>query len=313
MHGSIGMESTLGQGSEFWVILKLARQLGVEMEPKNVQEFVGTRVLIVDDNETCRQFLHKQIIRWRMRNGSACKGEEALAMLSQAVAGKAPYDAIIDIQMPGMDGLALARKIKADPQLNETRLVMLTPFGKPIPNGELETAKIAACCAKPVRLSALFDSILQALTPSANGSKSNKMRHRVPLPLRKERILLAEDNLVNQRVALAHLRKLGYDADVASNGLEALEALKIKHFDIILMDCQMPEMDGYEATREIREREQIGEHTWIIAITANAMVGGREKCLTEGMDDYVSKPFRFEELRTALERGCGWASQRTRR
>ena len=314
MHGSIGMKSTLGQGSEFWVILKLARQLGAEIEPKNVQEFVGTRVLIVDDNETCRQFLHKQIIAWRMRNGSAGKGEEALAMLSQAVAEQAPYTvAIIDIQMPGMDGLALARKIKADPQLNETRLVMLTPFGKPIPNGELETAKIAACCAKPVRLSALFDSILQALTRSANASKSSKMRHRVPLQLRKERILLAEDNLVNQRVALANLRKLGYDADVASNGLEALEALKIKHFDIILMDCQMPEMDGYEATREIREREQIGEHTWIIAITANAMVGDREKCLTEGMDDYLSKPFRFEELRTALERGCGGASQRTRR
>ena len=313
MNGSIGVESIPGQGSKFWVTLKFSRQLGAEIEHKSVQEFVGMRVLTVDDNQTCRQFLHQQISAWRMRNGSAGAGEEALAMLGQAVAERAPYRvAIIDMQMPGMDGLSLARKIKADPQLSETRPVMLTPFGKPIPSGELETAKIVACCVKPVRPSALFDSILKALDRSADASKSRQMRKAVPLQLRKDRILLAEDNLANQRFALANLRKLGYEADVAFNGLEVLDALKIKQFDIILMDCQMPQMDGYEVTREIREREQIGERPWIIAMTANAMVGDREKCLKAGMDDYLSKPFRFEELRTAMARGSSQTGERAR-
>jgi CheY-like chemotaxis protein/HPt (histidine-containing phosphotransfer) domain-containing protein len=123
-----------------------------------------------------------------------------------------------------------------------------------------------------------------------------------PAVMRKERILLAEDNPVNQRVALGNLRKLGYEADVVANGLEVLDAMEIKRYDIILMDCHMPELDGYEVTREIRQREKNGRHVWIIAMTANVMVGDREKCLDAGMDDYVSKPLRRPELRTALER-----------
>ena len=123
------------------------------------------------------------------------------------------------------------------------------------------------------------------------------------LPLRKERILVAEDNAVSQQFTVANLRKLGYHADVVPNGIEALNALKIKQYDVILMDCEMPELDGYEATGEIRQQEKNGRHTWIIAMTAYATVGDREKCLKAGMDDYLSKPLRHEELRTALERG----------
>jgi two-component system sensor histidine kinase/response regulator len=306
MNGEIGVESAPGQGSEFWVKLRFLRPVEPEMEQPRIGEFAGAGVLIVDDNETSRQYLHKQIVAWRMRNGCAGTGEEALAILRTAAAGSAPYPvAIIDMQMPDMDGLTLARKINADPLLNATRLIILTPFGKPIPSQELKIAEVDACCAKPIRQSALFDCIVQVLSFRENGRQTVEPEHfagpLVPPPARIERILLAEDNVVNQLVALGNLRKLGYHADVVINGREVLNALETKPYDVILMDCQMPELDGYEATREIRQRERTGHRTWIIAMTANVMVGDREKCLAAGMDDYISKPVRRAELRTALE------------
>ena len=309
MNGSIGVESTPGEGSTFWVTLRFYCQAEAKMPPQNIHEFVDTRVLIVQDNETSRQFLHKQIIAWRLRNGCASTGEEALAMLHQSVAEKAPYSvAIIDMQMPEMEGLALVRKINADPLLSATRLILLTPFGKPIPTDELKTVNVAACCVKPVRQSALFDCMVQVLTRPTNASESRQpepsMRSAIPLSLRKERVLLAEDSVVNQQVALGNLRKLGYNADVAANGIEVLKAFERERYNIILMDCQMPDLDGYEVTREIRRRERSGNRAWIIAMTANVMVGDREKCLTAGMDDYVSKPLSAAELRAALERGA---------
>ena len=307
MNGSIGVESTPGEGSTFWVVFKFQLQVVAKIQPQSVHPFLDTRVLIVDDNETSRQFLHEQIIGWRLSNGCARTGDEALAMLHQSVAKEAPYSlAIIDLQMPEMDGLALARKINATPLLRETRLIILTPFGKPIPPDELETAGIAAWCVKPVRQSALFDCLVQALTGPANASESRLpelfSRSTGQSTLRSERVLLAEDNVVNQQVALGNLGKLGYHADVVANGLEVLDALQGKRYEIILMDCQMPGLDGYEATKEIRRRERSGHRTWIIAMTANAMVGDREKCLAAGMDDYLSKPVSRAELRAALER-----------
>jgi PAS domain S-box-containing protein len=308
MNGSIGVESTLGEGSTFWVKLRFSGQVEAGIPPQNMNKFIGTRVLIVDDNETSRQFLQKQITAGRLRGGCASTGTEGVAMLHQSVAEKTPYlVAIIDLQMPEMDGLALARKIASDPLLSATRLILLTPFGKPIPTDELKRANIAACCVKPIRGSVLFDCIIRVLTRPANAVETWQPEpvsmSTVSLP-RKERILLAEDNVVNQRVALGNLRKLGYSADVAADGIEVLEALEKQRYDIILMDCQMPELDGYEVTKEIRQRERRGTRTWIIAMTANAMVGDREKCLTAGMDDYVSKPLRRAELRAALERGA---------
>ena len=315
MNGSIGVESTPGEGSTFWVTFRFYRQVEAEIQSQSIHEFVDTRVLIVDDNETSRQFLHKQIIAWRLRNGCAGTGEEALAMLHQSVAEKAPYSvAIIDMQMPEMDGLALVRKINLDPLLSATRLILLTPFGKPVPTDELKAVNVAACCAKPVRQSALFDCLVQVLTRPVKSREPRQpepfMRPTAPLSLRKERLLLAEDNVINQQVALGNLRKLGYNADVAGNGIEVLKALEKKQYDIILMDCQMPDLDGYEVTKEIRRREREGHRTWIIAVTANAMVGDREKCLGAGMDDYISKPLRRAELRAALERG--WPDRRCR-
>ncbi len=304
MNGSIGVESTPGEGSTFWFTFWLYRQVEGKI-PQDAHKFVEKHVLIVADNECTRKFLHNQIIAWGLGNGCARTGEEALTMLHQSVAKRAPYPlAIIDLQMADKDGLALVRQINAESKLGETRLILLTPFGKPIPSDELKSVKNAVCCVKPVRQSALFDCIVQALNRPANASLSRQpeplMMSALPLSLRKEHILVAEDNVVNQQVALANLRKLGYKADVAANGIEVLNALKIKRYDIILMDCQMPALDGYKATEEIRQREQNGPRTWIIAMTANAMVGDREKCLTAGMDDYLSKPLRQEELRAAL-------------
>jgi len=185
------------------------------------------------------------------------------------------------------------------------------PIGKPIPIDEFKTVNVAACCIKPVRQSALFDCIVHALT-RANAGESPQpepfLKSTAPLPLRKASILLAEDSAVIQQVALGNLRKLGYNADVAANGVEVLQAFERKRYDIILMDCQMPELDGYEATREIRRRERGYNRAWIIAMTANAMVGDREKCLSAGMDDYMSKPLRRAELRAALERGTARAA-----
>jgi PAS domain S-box-containing protein len=315
MNGSIGVQSTLGKGSTFWVVFRLSRQTEPEAQPRSIAEFAGTRVLIVDDNETSRQFLHKQIMAWQLRNECARTGEEALAMLGRSVAEKSPYSvAIIDMQMPGMNGLELARKIKADRFTNATRLIMLTPFGKPIPTEELKTIQIAACCIKPVRQSALFDCLVQALTEPEKLNQSTikevSLRSADPSLLRGERVLLAEDNEVNQRVALGNLRKLGYGADVVANGTEVLSALQGKQYEIILMDCQMPVLDGYEATKEIRRREQGGRRSWIIAMTASAMVGDREKCLTAGMDDYISKPLSRVELQAALERAAAESGKR---
>jgi two-component system sensor histidine kinase/response regulator len=308
MHGSIGLESQPGAGSTFWVVFKFDRQSEAQTQPRSIRKFLDTRVLIVDDNENSRQFLHQQISAWGLSSCCARTGEEALAMLHQSAAKGGPYSvAIIDMQMPEMDGLTLARKINATPLLSETRLIILTPFGKPIPTDELKTVRIDACCIKPVRQSALLDCLLQVLArrparANETGLSELFMRSTGPQSPQRERVLLAEDNLMNQKVALGYLERLGYHADVAANGTEVLNALQVKRYEIILMDCQMPDLDGYEVTKEIRRREGRGNHTWIIAMTANAMVSDREKCLTAGMDDYLTKPIRRVELQAALER-----------
>jgi CheY-like chemotaxis protein len=274
------------------------------------------RVLVVDDNATNRQILRHQIFAWKMQKGSAASGFEALKILRAAAAAGAPYDlALLDMQMPEMDGMVLAKAIKADPAIARTRLIMLTSLGHRFEAEELRAAGLDAYLVKPVKQSRLFDCLADVMgrdqtDPAwAEGAEAPAEPPAAVPALPRLHILVAEDNQVNQKVAVAQLKKLGCTVDVVANGIEVLEALPRIKYDLIFMDCQMPEMDGYEATRAIRDREQDRAHPcrWkapvhIVAMTANAMQGDREKCLASGMDDYVSKPMRQTELRAAIER-----------
>jgi two-component system, sensor histidine kinase and response regulator len=309
MNGSIGLQSGPGEGSTFWVTLRFDRQIAPTVQSRDLDAFVHSWVLIADYNETNREFLHQQMIAWHLRSVTARTGAEALELLRRAATENDHCSiAIINLGPPDMDGLALIQKSNSDPLLADTHFILLTPFGKPIAADVLESLQNVACCVKPLRQSVLFDSIVRLLTYSTTTVKSRQpelsMKAAAPVLQRKERILVAEDNLINQQVAIGNLHQLGYQADIVINGVEVLQALEKKRYDIILMDCQMPGLDGYEATQEIRRRERSGKPAWIIAMTANVMAGDREKCLAAGMDDYLSKPLRRAELGAALERGA---------
>jgi CheY-like chemotaxis protein/HPt (histidine-containing phosphotransfer) domain-containing protein len=264
-------------------------------------------VLIVDDNATNRKILSHQLGSWGMVHAEVDSGARALDALRAAARRGEPYDlAVLDLMMPGMDGLELARAIKADPAVAGTRLVMLTSFGQRGQSATAREAGIEACLTKPVRQSQLFDCLATVMSQAPPTHAPPNLRAKPTLKgtqmLSNKLILLAEDNIVNQKVAVRQLLKLGYRADAVANGREAIEALGRIAYDLVLMDCQMPEMDGYEATAEIRRREGAARHTPIVAMTAHALEGDRAKCLAAGMDDYVSKPVRPEELAAVLER-----------
>jgi signal transduction histidine kinase/DNA-binding response OmpR family regulator len=316
MGGKIGVRSEPGMGSTFWFNARLEKQTGPAAPPPSIyfRDLFDLRVLVVDDNATNRQILRHQLFAWKMQKGSAANGFEALDLLRTAVADGKPYDlALLDMQMPEMDGMTLARAIKADPSISATRLIILTSMGYMHSQNELKAAGVDAYLVKPVKQSRLFDCLVNVLgRAAAEHVFAAPSRDAPSVPAQEDlaiarhtRILLAEDNIVNQKVALAQLKGLGFTADAVANGHEVLTALKQVPYDIILMDCQMPEMDGYEASRMIRQAERSANHSWkapvhIIAMTANAMTGDREKCLAAGMDDYLSKPVRKSELRSAL-------------
>jgi len=320
MDGQIGLESEPGKGSLFWFTAQFEK--AAEDQPAVSGERDGwsnIRVLVVDDNASSRQILRHQIFAWKLQKGSAAGGYEALRVLRTAAAEGHPYDlALLDVEMPEMDGLALARAIKADPAIAGTRLITLTSLGHALADSNMQAAGIEASLSKPVKQSRLFDCLVNVIgntdasnlgSPKPGATVLPSLSAELHAKLVGERILLAEDNAVNQKVALALLRKLGCSADAVGNGIEVLEALQRIPYTLILMDCQMPEMDGLEATRLIRKREfDTGRvcpwksPVYIIALTASAMQGDREKCIEVGMDDYVTKPVRLAELQAVLER-----------
>jgi CheY-like chemotaxis protein/HAMP domain-containing protein len=313
MGGRISAESRPGEGSLFWLEIPIHEAAAPPTSPPLARGGLsGLRVLIVDDNRTNRQILREQVQSWGMRAEEAEDGPGALETLRAAGQGGRAFDvALLDLQMPGMDGLELARAIRRDAGLAATRLVVLTSAGLRGHAAESKRIGISAYLTKPVRQSQLHDCLAMVMTPAAKTPSAR--RGATPLVTRhtldeassrsRLRVLVADDNETNQMVAVRMLSNLDCRADVAANGLEAVEALSRIAYDLVLMDCQMPEMDGYEATRAIRRGEGgRGTRIPVIAMTANAMHGDREKCLEAGMDDYISKPVRKEDLEAVVRR-----------
>jgi CheY-like chemotaxis protein len=296
MGGQIGVSSTPGVGSTFWFTARLTKQSTLRPAAPQVA-LDNRRILIVDDNETNRRILKYQLSAWRIDARAVPSAPEALEALREAAAAGTPFElAILDRQMPGMDGVALARAIKSDPAVATTGLVMMTSLGDIGDGPQLLHAGIADCLTKPVKHGILRESIARILSserasaPAPAPQAESTQRPELPRASRPGiRVLVAEDNPVNRKLALVQLQQLGYTADAVANGAEAIHAVERIPYDIVLMDCQMPEVDGYEATREIRRRE-VGKRIPIIAMTAHAMTGDREKCLEAGMDDYIRKP-----------------------
>jgi PAS domain S-box-containing protein len=312
MGGQIGLKSEEGEGTTFWFTAVMEKQpYDQQQTPIELRDIKNMRVLIVGDNSTNRYIFRKYLESWHCCVGEAISDEEAIKKLREAVNSKDPFRiALLDYCMPEVDGESLCMEIKADLQFNDLILVMLTSFGS---RGDAEHFKelgFAAYLHKPIKQSLLLDCLRIVTGESADVDEYTTSQIVTQYSISEDRkqhvrILLAEDNVVNQKVALHILeKKLGYHADVVTTGKEAIESLEKFDYDLVLMDCQMPEMDGYEATSTIRDlNSAVRNHNIpIVAMTANAMKGDREKCLEAGMDDYVSKPINMQDLADAIGR-----------
>ncbi len=314
MDGEIGVISEQGLGSEFWFTVRLGKQVAREHDIAPPADIRGVHILIVDDNATNREVLMTQFKAWGVRAEETPDGSTALQALYRARDTDDPFRAaILDMQMPGMNGAVLARVIKADETLKDTRLVLMTSLGQRGDARIMEDIGFSAYLTKPARQSELLGCLSAVLTGTiaAQPSRPIVTRHMIR-ELRRDavRILLAEDNITNQQVAVGILKKLGLRVDAVANGAEAVKALETLPYDLVLMDVQMPVMDGLEATMQIRNLKSavLNHHIPIIAMTAHAMQGDRERCLDAGMNDYVTKPVDPPVLTEALEK---WLPRKT--
>jgi signal transduction histidine kinase/CheY-like chemotaxis protein len=309
MGGAIGVESELGKGSLFWFEVRFVRHAGLDFNSPPA-ELRGIRTLIVDDNATNREVLRRRLESWGMQTSEAPDGPAALDELAAAIAREQPYDlAILDMQMPDMDGLTLARAIRADARFAGSMLVLMSSLGQfALPAGMHESI-FAARMSKPVRHLDLHNSLQGLFAPKHASAPSalagtDKAPPAQGAPARQARVLLAEDNLINQRVAQLVLQKLGHQVDTVTDGRAVLHALETASYDLVLMDVQMPVMDGLEATRRIRDPQSAvrDHHIPIVAMTAHAMTGDAARCRDAGMNDYLSKPVRPDTLAEVLRK-----------
>ena len=315
MGGEIGVSSQIGTGSTFWFTVRLEKHSlqnlsGINTSGISKAAISGTRILIVDDNATSRTLMMTLLDHLGCRFDSASDGEAGLLLLQEGIRANDPFRVVLmDREMPGINGAELGRRIKSDTELSSTLMIMVTTIGQRGDATLMEQIGFDGYLTKPVRQSQLRDCIALVLGRTAESSAKNKSpsgiitRHTVAeFSEQGVRILLAEDNIINQKVAQSILNKLGYKADVVADGLEAVQALALINYDLVLMDIQMPEMDGLEATKAIRDQTSnvLNHHVPIIAMTANAMQGDKEECLEAGMNDYLSKPVKKDALSEVL-------------
>ena len=315
MGGQIGVESSLGSGSTFWFTIALGEVSRETEVPQPPPELAAKQVLIVDHHPANSEVMQYYLESWKLRSTLATSGSSGLALLYKKAGSGTPYDlAIINDELRDFKGIELAQTMHADQTLARTPVVLQCPFGNRLDPSRARLAGIVSVLSQPFLRDRLLDVLARVFAPAAvaEGSPDPQQAMQQAFPDGPAggdmNILLAEDNSVNQMLAVRLLEKIGYRVDVVENGLDAVDRVRRRRYDLVLMDCQMPEMDGYQATAEIRRLEADQRHTNIIAVTANAMPGDREKCLKAGMDDYLSKPIQLAQLKNVLDRWSRVAS-----